>query len=138
MTEPNTSAVRAEVMAYREAGDLPAVRAFAHRHATDLGLGPDQVMSLTIAVSELVTNTLQHTTGGGQVRIRAEDGRVVCEVVDGGPMRDFGRRMPAADADRGRGLAIVERLCDEVSAIAGADGTIVRLRFDIPKGTRSA
>jgi len=138
MTEPNTSAARVEVMSYTAADDLPAVRAFTQRHAAHLGLDPEQIMSLTIAVSELVTNTLQHTTGGGRVRIWAEDGQVVCDIIDGGPMRAFGRRMPAADADRGRGLAIVERLCDQVSAIADGEGTIVRLRFTCAPGTRSA
>ena len=129
MTEPGTAAAPAEVMAYSEPDHLPAVRAFTQTRAEALGLGPDQVTSLLIAVSELVTNTLQHTTGGGTVRIWAEDGLVTCDVLDGGPMRSFGRRMPAADADRGRGLVIVERLCDQVSAIAGSHGTTVRLRF---------
>jgi serine/threonine-protein kinase RsbW len=120
-----------EVMAYHEAEDLPRVRAFTQRRAEQLGLTPDQVMSLTIAVSELVTNTLQHTSGGGLVRIGAENAHVTCEVVDHGPIPAFGRPMPAPDAHRGRGLAIVERLCSQVDAIAGEEGTIIRLRFEI-------
>ncbi|MEU4621872.1 ATP-binding protein [Actinoplanes sp. NPDC023801] len=135
MTEPNTPAAPADIT-YHQADDLPLVRAFAQRHAENLGLGPDQVMSLVIAVSELVTNTLQHTSGGGRVRIWTDNGRVICDVIDHGPMRAFGRPMPAPDADRGRGLAIVERLCGPVDAIAGEEGTIVRLRFEA--GPRSA
>ncbi|MFC4069962.1 ATP-binding protein [Actinoplanes subglobosus] len=136
MTEPDPSAASAEVMGYHQAQDLPGVRAFAQRRSERLGLAPDQVMSLTIAVSELVTNTLQHTSGGGRVWIRAEDGYVVCDVIDGGPMRAFGRPMPTPEARRGRGLAIVERLCDQVDAIAAAEGTIVRMRFGIaPRGS---
>ncbi|WP_229068866.1 ATP-binding protein [Actinoplanes sp. DH11] len=135
MTEANTAAAPVEVMAYSEPGQLPAVRAFTRQHAQDLGLGPDDVESLVIAVSELATNTLQHTSGGGRVRIWAEHGQVVCDVVDGGPLRSLGRQMPAADAVRGRGLAIVERLCDQVDAIAGPDGTAVRLRFALTPRT---
>jgi len=80
-----------------------------------------------VAVSELATNTLQHTDGGGVVRIWAEPGRVRCEVVDGGEPPGFGRAMPAADQPRGRGLAIVERICDEVAIRPDGDGTAVRL-----------
>jgi serine/threonine-protein kinase RsbW len=35
--------------------------------------------------------------------------------------------MPAAHELRGRGLAIVERICDEVEVSQEADGTHVRL-----------
>jgi serine/threonine-protein kinase RsbW len=134
MTEPDTDAPVAAVMAYSTADHLPAVRAFAQRQAEQLGLSPERTMSLVIAVSELVTNTLQHTSGGGLVRIWAENDQFACDVVDGGPLRSFGGPMPAADADRGRGLAIVERLCDQVSTVAGAEGTVVRLRFALAAG----
>ena len=78
-------------------------------------------------LSELATNTLQHARGGGVVRIWAEPGRVLCEVVDRGAPRYFGRDMPAADQPRGRGLAIVERICDEVGIDYSPAGTAVRL-----------
>jgi anti-sigma regulatory factor (Ser/Thr protein kinase) len=84
---------------------------------------------LSVAVSELATNTLQHTTGGGRVRVWADAGQLVCDVVDRGPMRSFGRHMPGPDAVRGRGLAIVERLCDMVDTIAVPEGTLVRIRL---------
>jgi hypothetical protein len=32
---------------------------------------------LTLAVNELTTNTLQHTTGGGDLRVRAESGTLI-------------------------------------------------------------
>lgn len=129
MTEPDMAPPRAEVIAYSEPAHLPVVRAFVHARARALGLAAEPSDLLTLAVSELVTNTLQHTTGGGEVRIWADEERLTCDVVDSGPMRTFGRVMPAADAERGRGLAIVERLCDEVTAIAAQGCTVVRLRF---------
>ena len=82
---------------------------------------------LTVAVSELATNTLQHTSGGGRVRVWAVGDRLRCEVIDRGAVRTCGRAMPAADAIRGRGLAIVERICDEIEVCEEADGTHVRL-----------
>ncbi len=121
----------AETFAYREAAQLSAVRAFVHARAVRSGLSPDQAARLGLAVSELVTNTLQHTTGGGTVRIWADRHHLTCDVIDSGPLPTFGRTMPPPQAVRGRGLALVERLCDEVAAIDGVDCTIVRLRFAI-------
>ena len=118
-------------MSYSEAEELAAVREFVRAHATALGLSRVRADLLMLAVSELTTNTLQHTRGGGRVRLWAEDHQVVCDVVDGGAMRTFGRPMPPADSVRGRGLAIVERVCDEVSVSQGPEGTVVRLRLSL-------
>ncbi|MEU8818617.1 ATP-binding protein [Actinoplanes sp. NPDC048796] len=127
-TEPATAPYETT---YHEPGDLAPLRDFVRLHATALGLPGSRADLLTLAVSELATNTLQHTEGGGRVRLWASDGRVYCDVIDGGPMRVLGRDMPAADALRGRGLAIVERVCDEVGVEAAAEGTRVRLALDL-------
>jgi len=124
---PPTVPDRLFEMSYAAPGDLAGIRAFVRAHAGDLGLPEPRADLLTLAVSELATNTLQHTTGGGQVRLHAAPGRLLCDVIDQGPMRSIGRAMPAADALRGRGLAIVERLCDDVGITAEDGGTRVRL-----------
>ncbi len=116
-------------MAYAEPGDLVAVRTFVRSAAVDRGLPSSRAEMMVLAVSELATNTLQHTTGGGRVRVWGNDRQVVCEVVDGGGPRSFGR-MPHADSHRGRGLAIVEQIVDGVSSYAGPDGTVVQIRID--------
>jgi anti-sigma regulatory factor (Ser/Thr protein kinase) len=117
-------------MAYAEADDLAAVRAFVRSHALALGLAAGRVDLLTLAVSELATNTLQHTSGGGHVEVWAEPGHLVCDVTDAGPARSFGP-MPPADSVRGRGLAIVQRVADEVATATGPGGTLVRIRMDL-------
>jgi serine/threonine-protein kinase RsbW len=117
-------------MAYAEPGDLRVVRAFVRDTATGLGLAPDRVQLLMLAVSELTTNTLQHTSGGGRVRLWAAADHVVCEVVDGGAPRSFGD-MPGANAVSGRGLPIVNRVADEVTTEVGPDGTVVRIRMNL-------
>jgi serine/threonine-protein kinase RsbW len=116
---------------YAEPGDLAKVREFVRGHAARLGLPDQRAELLTLAVSELATNTLQHTAGGGVVRLHASGGRIMCDVIDGGPVRTLGRTMPAADALRGRGLAIVERVCDEVGVDTADEGTRVRLALDL-------
>ncbi|WP_410813650.1 ATP-binding protein [Micromonospora sp. 067-2] len=120
-----------DTMAYEVATDLRELRGFVSTQALAQGLAPHRVELLALAVSELATNTLQHTTGGGQVRLWAEADQLFCDVVDQGPARTFGRDMPAADAVRGRGLAIVERICDEVAVLSRPEGTVVRIRLGL-------
>ncbi|MEU4428405.1 ATP-binding protein [Actinoplanes sp. NPDC024001] len=121
----------ADGMSYSEPGDLRAVRVFVAERARALGMSARQIDVLTLAVSELTTNTLQHTGGGGHIRLWAEHGRLVCDVVDSGAERPFGRAMPAAEAIRGRGLAIVERVCDAVYTRAVPGGTLVRICLNL-------
>lgn len=120
-----------ETLSYDEAGDLGAVRAFVRDHALAAGMSEARTELLMLAVNELATNTVQHTTGGGRVRMWTDAGQVVCDIVDQGPPRTFQRPMPPADAVRGRGLAIVERICDQVDTVSGPDGTTVRLRLHL-------
>ncbi|WP_327003284.1 ATP-binding protein [Dactylosporangium sp. NBC_01737] len=116
---------------YSDAEDLGAVRAFVRDQALALGMSEARTEMLMLAVNELATNTVQHTTGGGRVRVWTDAGQIVCDVVDQGPPRTFQRPMPAPDAVRGRGLPIVERICDQVDTVSGPDGTTVRLRLHL-------
>ena|SRR5688572_10602113 len=118
-------------MAYARPDDLTTVRAFVRDRALTLGLPARRADLLMLAVSELATNTLQHAGGGGRVRIWAETGRVVCDVEDHGAARPFGRGMPPADSVRGRGLAIVEHVGDDVATSTGPDGTRVRIGLNL-------
>jgi serine/threonine-protein kinase RsbW len=113
-------------MSYAQPADLARVREFVRTAACALGLSRPRADLLAVAVSELATNTLQHTAEGGRVRVLAEGNRLCCEVTDRGTPPALGRPMPAAQQTRGRGLAIVERLCDEVSVSSGPAGTTVR------------
>lgn len=117
-------------MAYGDADDLAAVRAFARSRAAALGLPERRVEMLALAVSELATNTLQYTAGGGRVRVWAESGQLYCDVIDRGPMRSIGD-MPPASAVSGRGLAIVRRVADSVDIIPDSEGTLVRVRMSL-------
>ncbi|WP_432825188.1 ATP-binding protein [Dactylosporangium sp. CA-092794] len=123
--------VRGESMVYALVSDLAAVRAFVAARAVALGLEPARADLLTLAVNELATNTLQYTREGGQVQLWTDSGDLVCDVVDQGPVRAFGGGMPPPDAVRGRGLAIVEMVCDHVAAFASNRGTVVRMRLGL-------
>jgi anti-sigma regulatory factor (Ser/Thr protein kinase) len=126
MADQSTSV---DTMTYDEPGDLAAVRAFVRTNAVALGLTHQRADLLTLAVSELTTNTLQHTAGGGRVRVWAEGAQVVCEVRDNGAPPGFGE-MPAPESPRGRGLAIVGRVADEVATLSDDGGTVTRIKMN--------
>jgi anti-sigma regulatory factor (Ser/Thr protein kinase) len=128
---PEPTVEAADSMAYAAIADLPILRLFVAERAIALGLPPDRAELLKLAVSELATNTLQYTVGGGRVRVLVEADQLVVEVVDRGPAPELRRGMPAADAERGRGLPIVVRVCDDVSTTGTAEGTVIRLRFNL-------
>jgi len=59
------------------------------------------------------------------------DGDVVCEVTDGGRLDDplAGRRTPAPSEPGGRGLWLMNQLCDLVELRATAAGVTLRLHM---------
>lgn len=117
-----------EQVGYDHADDLHGLRLWVRAHAIDAGLTPARADLLMLAVSELASNTLLYTSGGGLVRMSAQDGGVVCEVTDEGPVAArTARAMPPAHAPSGRGLAIVERVCDDVAIRTEGTRTVVRL-----------
>ena len=130
MSDRAAESVRRHSITYTTPRDLATVRGFVRREASELGLPAPRVELLVLAVSELTTNTLQHTSGGGRVQLWVDGDHLVCEVVDGGSQRSFGD-MPPGDALRGRGLPIVGRVADAVVSEAEGDGTAVRIRMNL-------
>jgi anti-sigma regulatory factor (Ser/Thr protein kinase) len=119
----------AATLAYR--GDLAALRAFAARHATSIGLSQDRVLDLVLAVGELAANTFRHTDAGGVLAIWSAGDELVCQVQDSGHIADplAGRYLAAADAGESHGLMIVHQVCDLVELRSGPGGTAVRLHM---------
>ncbi|MEV0461027.1 ATP-binding protein [Catellatospora methionotrophica] len=116
---------------YREAGDLGTLRTYVTSYAEKAGLPASRSGLLALAVSELATNTLMYTAGGGTMVLWAEPGEIVCELHDQGPVasRPAPALMPAADAPSGRGLAIVDEVCDEVRTYRTDQSTVVQVRM---------
>jgi anti-sigma regulatory factor (Ser/Thr protein kinase) len=124
----------AATLAYRTG--LAPLRAHAARQAASIGLAPDRVLDLVLAVGELASNTARHTDAGGVLAVWAAGNELVCQVQDTGHITDplAGRCRPAADAGGGHGLWVVHQLCDLVELRSGPGGTAIRLhmRLDSP------
>ncbi|HEX6115631.1 MAG TPA: anti-sigma factor RsbA family regulatory protein [Solirubrobacterales bacterium] len=116
------------------AADVAAARAFVMAHAEDAGLERVSIENLVLAVSELATNSVQHATGAGTVRLWTEEDSLLCEIRDGGVIEEplVGRVVPPADALGGRGIWIVNQLCDLVQVRSLPQGTAVRIHMRRP------
>ncbi|MET9618711.1 sensor histidine kinase [Kitasatospora indigofera] len=111
------------------AGALAAVRERVTLCAARHGLPGDRLRDLLVAVTEVAANSIKYA-GGGTLRTWAEDGRVICEVRDGGFIADpmAGRIRPTLDQSGGRGLWLVQQMCDLVQIRTSAEhGTVIRL-----------
>jgi len=111
-----------------DVASLSAARHFATDNGLLLGLAPERVEDLALAVSELCANSVQHGQGRGVLRLWSEGGFVVCEVSDEGHIADpLAGRRPALSAEPGgRGLLLVNSVADLVRIRHRPDGTTVR------------
>jgi len=115
-----------------EPGELGIVRGIVWQYAVRAGLSRLGVDSLTVAVNEIATNSQRHGGGRGLLRLWTQDGSVVCEVSDAGLITGsplLGRTFPPMEQRRGRGLWLVNQLCDLVQIRSGPGGTVIRLHL---------
>jgi anti-sigma regulatory factor (Ser/Thr protein kinase) len=110
---------------------LGAVRSLVAKRAARAGLAESPREDLVLAVNELVTNSVQYGGGGGTLRIWLESEALVCDVRDRGFIQDplVGRLPPPVDQHGGRGLWLVNHLCDLVQIRSSPDGTVVRVHM---------
>lgn len=110
---------------------LDAVRRTVMDHARRWGLPQLRVNDLLVAVNEAATNSLTHGGGQGRVRLWSDERAVVCEIRDRGTILSplTGRVRPRTDEPGGRGLWLVNHLCDLVQLRSTDARTVVRLHM---------
>jgi anti-sigma regulatory factor (Ser/Thr protein kinase) len=120
----------AAALAFR-AGDLAGVRAFVAEQARWAGLDAERTRDLLIAVNELASNSLRHGGGAGVLRAWIDGGKLVCEVRDQGRFEHplTGRIRPRQDQAGGRGLWMVNHLCDLVQIRSTPSENMVRVHM---------
>jgi anti-sigma regulatory factor (Ser/Thr protein kinase) len=118
------------------ASDLTALRRDVGVWAIAHGAGPCRADDLSLAVHEAAVNSIRHGGGRGVLRLWTSDGVALCEIEDAGRIGDplAGRRLPPPHAGTGRGLWLINHLCDLVQIRATATGTIVRLHQPLDDG----
>lgn len=119
-------------LAFRR-NSLRGVRLFVSEHAEQAGLSAERASDLVLAVSELATNSVLHAGGGGTVRVWREDSALLCEVRDRGRLEEplIGRERPTTNGLSGRGLWLVNRLCDLVQLRSFPGGAVARVHMSV-------
>lgn len=133
---PGTTPPSGEAFAERtlqfpaQLGRLRDARRFVDEAAAAFGFGEGDRYAIRLAATEAITNAVQHGSAAedDQVEVRAarEDDALVLYVSDTGrfvPRVSLPEELP----ERGRGLAFMTELMDEVEVRPGADGTVIRL-----------
>lgn len=112
-----------------DGADLAEVRRRVEESGEAVGVSSATNADLVLAASELAANSVAHGGGAGTLRLWAEDSVLVVEFHDGGWLADpmVGRVRPSLTQEGGRGLWLVNQLCDLVQIRSDDDGTTVRL-----------
>jgi len=114
---------------------LAGVRKLIANEAMRAGLADGGASDMVTAVSELAANSVLHGGGHGWLRVWREPAALLAEAQDAGTIGQplVGRSRPGVAQPGGRGLWLVNQLCDLVQIRSGADGTRVRLRMSLPE-----
>ena len=115
------------------AGSLDALRWYVERRGVEAGLDGLRLADLVLAVHELATNSLRHAGGRGTLRVWREPGVLICEVSDLGRLDQplVGRERPLGAQSEGRGLWLVNQLCDLVQIRCFPTGSVVRAHMRV-------
>jgi anti-sigma regulatory factor (Ser/Thr protein kinase) len=135
LPEPQTEPAELE---FRRDG-LRGVRLFVSEHAEQAGLTAERASDLVLAVSELTTNSVLHAGGGGTVRVWRDASALLCEVRDAGRLQEplVGRERPTLDRSCGRGLWLVNQLCDLVQLRSSSAGSVARVHMGVPSRSQA-
>lgn len=107
---------------------LRLVRTLVSRAGHDAGLSDARTADLVVAVNEIATNSIRHSTGTGTLRVWQEHLALICEVTDDGHISNplVGRQLAGSDNEGGRGLWLANQLCDLVQVRSLPSGNVVR------------
>jgi anti-sigma regulatory factor (Ser/Thr protein kinase) len=111
------------------AWQLHEVRSTVERTLHDCGYERERIEDVVLAVNELATNAVEHGTPEAQLSLWTGSHGLLCEIDDGGTLRDPlpGLQAPHPAEPRGRGVWIARQLCDSLHVWADGRGTHVRV-----------
>jgi anti-sigma regulatory factor (Ser/Thr protein kinase) len=112
-------------------GSLIELRRAIARDPALGSLSAERRSDLVFAINEAASNAVKHGNETCLTRIWHDGDEVVTEVSSHSGIEDVmaGRRRPAADALQGRGLWLINQVCDLVELRSGASGTTLRMHI---------
>ncbi len=120
----------------RDRASVPVVRHLLRSSMDKLGVAPECLSDIELAVTEACTNVLQHSTGHEEYEVSVEVNETMCEirVTDAGQGFDHESIAPNApeSAESGRGIQLMKALVDRVHFLSRPEaGTIVHLEKEL-------
>ena len=111
------------------AWQLHEVRTSVERALFGRGYERERIEDIVLAVNELATNAVEHGTPEAQLSLWTGGHGLLCEIDDGGTLRDPlpGLQAPHPAEPRGRGVWIARQLCDSLHVWTDGRGTHVRV-----------
>jgi anti-sigma regulatory factor (Ser/Thr protein kinase) len=111
------------------AWQLHEVRSTVEQALDGCGYERERVEDVVLAVNELATNAVEHGTPEAQLSLWTGPRGLLCEIDDGGTLRDPlpGLQPPHPAEPRGRGVWIARQLCDSLHVWTDRRGTHVRV-----------
>jgi anti-sigma regulatory factor (Ser/Thr protein kinase) len=115
--------------------DLRAVRDFVAGACGRAGLGAAAAADLALAATELATNSVRHGGGSGTLSTWRDCDALFVEVRDAGRISDLlvGRVRPDVTQPGGRGLWLVNQLCDLTQLRSDESGTVARISVSLAR-----
>jgi len=116
------------------AQDLAVIRRDVGAAAREAGLGEEDTDQFVLAISEAVTNVIEHAYGDGQLSVYRTGDRLVADVTDHGPgfTLDPAGATPPPQQPRGRGLWLMRRCVDQLELFSRNVTHCLRLVKIIP------
>lgn len=113
--------------------DLSALRHEVRGVAEEAGASERRTDDLLLAATEAATNTLIHASGRGVATLWADAGHVICDIRSPGEIPDplAGRRVPDDRMTGGRGIWLVNQVCDLVELRLGPPEAVLRLHVSL-------
>jgi anti-sigma regulatory factor (Ser/Thr protein kinase) len=128
LTKPTRSVATFEINE-----DLASLRAFTAGWARRCGLAERRVPDFVFAINEAATNALLHGRPPARLRAWLAGDRVVAEITDAGRLENplAGRFRPRPAWPSGRGVWLINQMCDLVELRPADAGTTIRMHVRV-------
>ena len=113
-------------------GSVAHARHWVLRRAAEAGVAGEPGAVVELLTSELVANAVQHSAGTVEVSLATGPRSLTVSVRDAGSDLPAVRRAPE-QAERGRGLLLVDSLADRWGAERHPNGKRVWFELDLPE-----